>query len=218
VSPEIHLSRFTLGGNLVWDRTYFPGLDPLAYDLLRLHDGSLIMLCGQYMGTSSNYDAGLLRLSSSGQQLGYRTIGTGLGDVLLHLIPTTDGGFVATGWTWDTLGIPHPQWDNFYLVRFGPALMSGGHAAPVPSDLSLANFPNPFNPSTELVFDLPQACPVTLTVHDLLGREVARLFEGPQTAGHHRISFNASALSSGVYFGRLQAGTMTRTQKMVLLR
>ena len=69
----------------------------------------------------------------------------------------------------------------------------------------MQNFPNPFNPSTQINFDLPFAGQVSLVVYDLLGREVAALATGFHAAGHHSVTWDASRQSSGVYFYRLQA-------------
>jgi photosystem II stability/assembly factor-like uncharacterized protein len=86
-----------------------------------------------------------------------------------------------------------------------------------PSSFLLAqNYPNPFNPTTTIRFDLPQRSQVTLVVYDLLGREVKKLIEEFREAGRHSVSFDASDLSSGVYFYRLIAGGYVQTRKMIV--
>ena len=80
------------------------------------------------------------------------------------------------------------------------------------------NYPNPFNPSTEIRFALPEATDVRLAVYDALGREVARLADGPMGAGYQHVRFDASGLPSGVYLYRLEAGTFTQTNRMVLMK
>lgn len=80
------------------------------------------------------------------------------------------------------------------------------------------NFPNPFNPSTKISFEIPEASNVTLKVFDITGREVASLINGFLNSGIHEISWNASELSSGVYFYRIQAGSFTKTKKMHLIK
>jgi photosystem II stability/assembly factor-like uncharacterized protein len=80
------------------------------------------------------------------------------------------------------------------------------------------NYPNPFNPTTNIVYDVPEQSRVTLTVLDLLGREVDVVVNQTQSAGRYKAVFDASALTSGVYFYRLTAGSYVKTNKMVLLR
>jgi hypothetical protein len=81
-----------------------------------------------------------------------------------------------------------------------------------------ANYPNPFNPSTEIAFVLPEAAAVRLVVYDMLGREVALLAEGPLSAGRHTVRFEASNLPSGTYLYRIEAGAFAQTRRMVLLK
>lgn len=81
------------------------------------------------------------------------------------------------------------------------------------------NYPNPFNPTTTIAFALPNDSPVRLTVFDSNGRQIAELVNEQLSAGSYEIPFDASALSSGVYFYRLTAGTaFTQTNKMMLLK
>jgi len=80
------------------------------------------------------------------------------------------------------------------------------------------NYPNPFNPSTKIEFALPKSGVISLTVYDILGRKVAELVNGSLTAGYHTVNFNASNLSSGVYFYRLEAGDFVSVKKLMLLK
>jgi hypothetical protein len=80
------------------------------------------------------------------------------------------------------------------------------------------NYPNPFNPTTTINYQLPAAGQVKLVVYDALGREVATLVKGTRDAGYHKESFNASGLSSGLYFYQLKAGEQTFMKKMLLVK
>lgn len=80
------------------------------------------------------------------------------------------------------------------------------------------NYPNPFNPTTNISFNLPQATAVTITVYNMLGKEVAVLVNGQKSAGSHTVAFDASGLSSGVYMYRLQSNAITITKMMTLLK
>jgi hypothetical protein len=80
------------------------------------------------------------------------------------------------------------------------------------------NFPNPFNPSTTIEFALAKQEYVTLKIYNLTGELVAVLLEEQQPAGTHRVYWNASAIASGVYVYRLQAGSFVQSKKLVLMR
>ena len=80
------------------------------------------------------------------------------------------------------------------------------------------NYPNPFNPSTTIRFALPNAGQTTLKVYNLLGQDMATLVNGVLPAGVHTANFNASALSSGVYFFRIESGSFRAVKKMMLVK
>ncbi len=80
------------------------------------------------------------------------------------------------------------------------------------------NFPNPFNPTTKIRFELPQQSDVKLKVFDILGREVATLLNGKKAAGRYDVDFNASNFATGVYIYQLVAGDFITTKKMILLK
>ncbi len=78
--------------------------------------------------------------------------------------------------------------------------------------------PNPFNPSTTIHFALPRAEQVKLNVFNITGRKVATLANEMMARGNHEVTFDASALSSGVYVYTIEAGNFTATRKMVLVK
>ena len=80
------------------------------------------------------------------------------------------------------------------------------------------NYPNPFNPATHINYTIPKTSRVELKVYNVLGAEVANLVNKTQIAGNYNVSFDASKLSSGVYFYRLKAGDQTLTKKMMLMK
>ena len=80
------------------------------------------------------------------------------------------------------------------------------------------NYPNPFNPSTTLKYEIPREGNVTPKVFDVLGREIRTLINKEQPQGNYSIDFNASSLTSGIYFYRIQAGQFVKCKKMILLR
>lgn len=80
------------------------------------------------------------------------------------------------------------------------------------------NYPNPFNPTTKIKYDLPKESQVSLRIFDILGREVASLVNEKQNAGSYEVNFNANKLASGVYIYRLSAGSYVQVKKMMLLK
>ncbi|MBS3944498.1 MAG: T9SS type A sorting domain-containing protein, partial [Melioribacter sp.] len=89
----------------------------------------------------------------------------------------------------------------------------------IPSGYALnQNYPNPFNPSTVISYQLPTTAFVRLRVFDILGNEVASFVNKEQHAGYYNVTFNASKLTSGIYFYRLEAGTFSETKKLMLVK
>ena len=104
-------------------------------------------------------------------------------------------------------------------------LMVAGES--MPSKYSLEqNYPNPFNPSTTIRYSIPnvienqakQTQLVTLKVFDILGNEVATLVNEEKPAGSYEVKFDAAGLSSGIYFYKLQAGSLVENKKMILMK
>lgn len=96
----------------------------------------------------------------------------------------------------------------------GPIVESGKPETPE----LLQNYPNPFNPSTVVPFRMPARGEVRLAAYDLLGREVAVLYEGVAEAGEHAVRFDGSALASAVYYVRMASGRTVATRPVTLLR
>lgn len=80
------------------------------------------------------------------------------------------------------------------------------------------NYPNPFNPVTRISFSVPKQSFVSLKIYDILGNEVRTLFRGVKSTGSYTINYDASELSSGIYFYRIQADNFTDIKKMTLLK
>jgi len=88
-----------------------------------------------------------------------------------------------------------------------------------PSEFKLYdNYPNPFNPSTTIRYSIPEASFTTLNVYDALGNIVSSLVNESKSAGIYEVVFNASGLSSGIYYYTLQTGSLKETKKMILTK
>lgn len=117
------------------------------------------------------------------------------------------------GYNWVAVG------DFGTILKSTYNLVSVEEEDQIPASFELGqNYPNPFNPSTKIIYQIPEANLVTLKVYDVLGSELATLVNEEKSTGSYEVEFIASALSSGIYFYRLQAGKFTETKKLVLLK
>lgn len=107
-----------------------------------------------------------------------------------------------------------------YINKYDPDFSAGiGHNNTLPSNFRLYNnYPNPFNPSTTISYEIAERSLVTLTIYDNLGRVVETLQNGYQAPGFYEIVFNAKNLSSGIYFYKISANENVETRRMVLLK
>jgi len=120
--------------------------------------------------------------------------------------------------------LPMDIYVNPHLITFS-YLLRQDYATDIISDVNNVtiynleqNYPNPFNPSTVISYQLPVTSKVVLKVYDVLGNEVATLVNEEKSSGNYEVEFNASGLTSGIYFYQLQAGSFVETKKMVLLK
>jgi len=125
----------------------------------------------------------------------------------------TDGGVTRDGWYVDDIGI---------LIYTIPTSALDDEVTVTKFELE-QNYPNPFNPSTKIKYSIPstvnhETSNVSLKIYDVLGNVVATLVNEDKSAGNYEIEFNASNLSSGIYYYRLVTGSFTDTKKMILLK
>ena len=89
----------------------------------------------------------------------------------------------------------------------------------IPKEFALyQNFPNPFNPSTNIKFDLPKISKIKIIIYDLLGREIVKLIDGELPAGQHSVNWNAINQNSGIYLLYMQADNFKQTKKIILIK
>jgi hypothetical protein len=173
--------------------------------------------------------------------------GTGYGVGLLKYINEVRGGTITTdewGYQKETVSGTNwiPKWplpEATDMKYSNAAFMIGGtdgkpigdpywffgltdvkqESSNIPTHFSLSNnYPNPFNPSTTITYTLSKGGYTTLKVYNILGKEVATIYQGYQNPGLYKANFDASRLSSGIYFYRLQADGFDQTKKMTLMK
>ncbi|NQV38737.1 MAG: DUF2341 domain-containing protein [Candidatus Marinimicrobia bacterium] len=105
------------------------------------------------------------------------------------------------------------------LSRFTVKIDPGDSFPEIPKAYSVEpNYPNPFNPTTTIQFNLPLESTVGIKIYNLLGREIAEFDAQKYSAGSHKLKWNASAVSSGIYFTRVQINETYYTQKMTVIK
>jgi hypothetical protein len=202
-------------GDTVWSRYYGYGEMGCAFSIQETQDGGYII--GGYIDPSGMEEAQyyLVKTDSYGNAIWESQYGGEDWDLCHGVRQTYDGGYVMAGWT-NSYGIGGM---DIWLIRLGYPSIVEDLSAPLPEYISLSgNYPNPFNFSTTIEFYLDEPQDVRLEIYDLLGRTVKILLDEEKAAGVHRISFDASPLSSGVYFYRLQSGNEFETKRMILLK
>ncbi|NNE71262.1 MAG: DUF4397 domain-containing protein [Rhodothermales bacterium] len=128
------------------------------------------------------------------------------GEVILGVIMGNDGDVI-----WRVFRADGREYDQ--------PMLTGMEPREIPLDFSLVgNYPNPFNPSTEIVFDLPISTNVRLEVFDLMGRVVTTLFDGEMVAGRQTVRWEASEAATGAYLYRVTTPQWTATRPMMLIR
>jgi hypothetical protein len=139
------------------------------------------------------------------------------------VIPTLDAyTFVPDSIVYDS--VIADQADQDYAATERPAGVRPDQAGRIPKEFELSqNFPNPFNPTTQIEFGLPRASFVTVKIYSIMGSEVTTLEENSLPAGTYQITWDGTdrygrAVSTGVYLYRIEAGNYSQTKKMLLLK
>ncbi|MBP1682890.1 MAG: 5'-Nucleotidase domain protein, partial [Ignavibacteriaceae bacterium] len=133
---------------------------------------------------------------------------TGLQSAAVVEMNTTSAAFAYVGTNSTNAYFNNQDWTVDVQVEEG-----------TPENYSLdQNYPNPFNPSTTIKFRIPESSFVSLRVYNVLGKEVATLVSEEMNAGSYEVNFQASNLSSGVYFYKLETGNFVKTNKMILMK
>jgi len=196
-----------LGGDFPWAaRGLFLSTDSCASttQVSDIFPSALLALPhgGVLVGTDTT---GIYFFSDNGDSI--KTLNEDLTDLHLHAFAMDSSGNIYAGT------------NNGVWRRPLSSIVSVSQPPEFPTAFRLEqNYPNPFNPNTIIKFELPKASQVSLTVYDMLGREVSVLVNEKREAGVHEVKFEGSHLASGVYFYRLQAGDYVATKKLLLMK
>jgi hypothetical protein len=150
-----------------------------------------------------------LRFYGSGPQIWYNTSPDGF----------TWSGYISTNVQGGDPTVMKLSSTNYLLIFVGQPYQTGVEEYEQPGTFALfQNYPNPFNPSTTIRYALPHTSFVTLTVYNTLGQQIAQLVNQQLHGGSHDAVFRVDGLAGGVYLYRIQAGSFSKVQKMVLMK
>jgi subtilisin-like proprotein convertase family protein len=189
---------------------------------LRSPNGTEVVLSSGNGGSGDNYINTVFNDSAT------TPIASGTAPFTGTFIPTSPlsafNGQDAYGW-WRFRVTDGAGGDTGHVGQYCIQIYSGGtltglsNIGILPTKFELSqNYPNPFNPTTKINFAIPKQGFVTMKIYDALGREVRTLVNEVKTAGNYTVDFNASELSSGVYFYRLQSGDFSDIKRMILIK
>jgi hypothetical protein len=207
-SNNVSVIRGTGAGGMLPAETYPAGSFVLAIDLGDLDgDGDLDMV-------ASNYGSGdwtVYENDGTGVFMNPRTLAASVAGSCATLHDRDNDGDL------DITGIDEIDDLVFIFSNETPSSV-GSEQEPGEAFALLQNFPNPFNPRTEIEFRIPEAGRATLKIFDLLGRETATLVDEWKSPGTYGATWDAAGMASGVYIYRLTAGTFVASKRLLLLR
>jgi hypothetical protein len=212
---DVWFIKTDASGNQMWSRVFGGAYWDGCLSVQETSDGGYILGGLNDSFGEGMRDAWLIKLSAYGDSLWSRTVGGHNHDACNCVRQISGGGYILGGQT-ASYGSGA---DDFWLVKMGAESPAEPMTVSLPSHYMLyQNCPNPFNPSTQIAYNIARAGHASLRIFDVMGREVSTLVNQMQSAGVYSVVFDGSNLVSGVYFCRLQAGDFSATRKMVLLK
>jgi len=213
LGTQVYLIKTDSSGDTLWTNLYGDGSNNSGSCVQWTSDGGYIIV-GKTYSYGLGTQAYLIKTDSSGDTIWTKTFGESISQGRC-VQQTADGGYVVVGYTYS-----NGAEKDFYIIRLGAETIGvKPFQTTVPLEFILyPTYPNPFNPTTNINYALPEAGNVNLTVYDISGRQVAELVNSSREAGTHSVTFDGSNLASGVYFYLLKTGNNTAIGKMLMVK
>ncbi|MCF7809999.1 T9SS type A sorting domain-containing protein [bacterium] len=213
---DMWLVKTDNAGDSLWSSTYGGDEREDCFSVIQTTDDGYT-LAGMMYSADTEEDMLLVRTDVNGDSLWSRSFGGELLDDCQSIIQMEDGSYALAGRTLSY----GAGFTDFWLVQTGPdpVFVSSESFNPHPSSFILQPaFPNPFNSFTNIRFDLPLSSDVSVSILDLNGRSVATLLDNHLNAGNHSLIWNAKDHPAGVYLCRVDAGGVSLTRKLLLVK
>lgn len=213
--------RTDAAGDTLWTQYYGYGEMGCAYSILQTADGGFML--GGILDPSGADDGEfcLIKIDENGYMEWHLLYGrcSQPGNASLDmgqaLLQAHDGSLIMSGKSRESAADEFDIW----LIKIGQETGISENNILIPDSFGLKGaYPNPFNLSTIITFDMVEPGMASLRLYDLLGREIQIIDNRYRPAGHYHMAFNASSLPSGIYFFELQAGNRKSTKKITLLK
>lgn len=206
--------KYNSAGTQQWIRTLNVGGDDRVFDMSSDAAGNLY-LTGRTNAYGTADDFLTCSYSAAGEfrwLMAYNNTAANLNDYAVKILTDNQGNVYV-------IGASNGGGNDYLTIKYASTtgIEITNNQAPEKFLLS-QNYPNPFNPSTNINFSIPVNSFVSLKIYDINGREVSDLVNELLDAGAYNISFDASSLTSGLYFCRISANNFTDTKKMILIK
>jgi hypothetical protein len=219
----MHLLKVDSQGNSIWENYYFSCIGYGSYcctSVKEAADGGYLLAGYHAEGESRvSYNGLIVKTDASGvAEWTYENVPTQGG--FNSILEASDGNIIVAGWIEkDSVGMAVA---DMYLAKYtesGQHITNNSSGGIVSQFCLSSAYPNPFNQTTMISYQLKVAGDVILSVYDIMGQEVETLIDDYQSSGNHEITYNAKDLVSGVYFVRLTVdGGQSMAQKIVLMK
>ena len=205
-------------GDTVWTRSFYSSNIAIANSICPTLDGGYVLAGIISENIESAYSTLVIKTDDNGDSLSSAVIEDTTYYQVFYgrsIVRAPNGGYILAGYTG-----PLSSFGHIYLSKFSDNITGIVESeAILPDRLKLSqNYPNPFNAKTSISFELREPGDITLSVFDLLGRKISELAEGHFDAGSYNLTFDASELSSGIYFYNLKSGDYRESKSMILLK
>ncbi len=215
-SQETYIVRTDSTGEMLWARDYLDLRIERCFSIIEVNDEHLVLASSSYW---YGQKFGITRIDSDGEVVWDAYYGLDpYPNVCYSIMPTDDNGYALAG----TSYIPGGYYDDFALLKTeaDPASVPQLLDPAYPNEFDISTpYPNPFNSSTTIRYQLPKSQQVTMRIFDINGRETTTLLINEQLqAGSHQIIWNATDQPTGIYFAQLQSSGMSEMKKLVLVR